>query len=354
MYKSCPHRRFRLLALVPAFLTLLWGAGCAEPPQITTYTVNRVSVPVPGEAWFLKLQGPPEPVQAQAAAFEQLLRSFRFSEDGTPAWDLPAGWEQAAAASSFRYATLKTTAGEQPLEISITRLSAGDPAGNEYLRSNVERWRGELQLAPYPTGDWMQTATESGELKEIKVDTQTRYFVRLSGTQKKDGQSAPASTLAAIIPRPGAVSAAAAPPDRPGTSTMPAELPLTYEVPAEWTATAAGPMQMVRFEVAEGERTLEISISQAGGNLAMNVARWRDQVNLPAASSDELSAALQPIEIGGVAGHYVNLTGERQTILGAIVPHGGASLFFKVRGDKDLAEREAPRFREFLNSVRFK
>jgi hypothetical protein len=111
---------------------------------------------------------------------------------------------------------------------------------------------------------------------------------------------------------------------------------------------------MARFEVVEGERTLEISISQAGGNLEMNLARWRDQVGLPAASPPEFAAALQPIEIGGVSGHYVNLTGERQTILGAIVPHGGASLFFKVRGDSDLAERESSRFREFLSSVRFK
>lgn len=357
MHKSCLHQRFRVLALATAFITLLWGAGCAEPPQITTYTVNRVSAPVvqaaPGEAWFLKLQGPPEPVLAQAAAFEQLLRSFRFSEDGTPNWDLPTGWEEAAGSNSFRYATLTTTNGEPPLEISISRLSAGDPAGDEYLRSNIDRWRGQLQLAPYSTTDWMQTAMQAGELKPITVDSQPRYLVRLTGTEEKDGQSAPASMLAAIIPRPGAVPASVSIGDRPVAPGTPAALPLEYDPPAEWTATAAGPMQMVRFEVAEGERTLEISISQAGGNLEMNLARWRDQVGLPAASSEELKAALQPIEIDGVAGHYVNLTGEQKTILGAIVPHGGASLFFKVRGDKDLAEREAPRFREFLNSVRF-
>jgi hypothetical protein len=113
-------------------------------------------------------------------------------------------------------------------------------------------------------------------------------------------------------------------------------------------------MQMLRFTVADGGQQAEISVSAAGGNLEMNIARWRGQVKLPEASPAELAAALQPIEVDGAPGHYAELVGETEAIVGAIVPRGGTNLFFKLRGDKELAARETGRFREFLKSVHFK
>ncbi len=43
----------------------------------------------------------------------------------------------------------------------------------------------------------------------------------------------------------------------------------------------------------------------------------------------------------------------KQTILGVIAPDGARTWFFKLKGDTELAAREAPRFKAFVQSVKF-
>lgn len=65
------------------------------------------------------------------------------SLDGKPLqWTLPAGWTQAAG-NQMRVATLKPAADSQA-EVSVVKL--GGNAGGEL--PNVNRWRGQLGLAP--------------------------------------------------------------------------------------------------------------------------------------------------------------------------------------------------------------
>jgi hypothetical protein len=285
-------------------------------------------------------------VAAQAKAFEHLVQSVSFSSREEPEWKLPEGWISTPG-NDFRFATLKIGGIEPPLEVAVSTLAAADPAGDEYLRMNVERWRGQVKLPPYAGADWRAEAQGSGELREISSTAGPAFLVKLAGNDPQSGE--PASILAAMIPRAGAVMREPATPASPGAET---DLPLTYTVPPEWQATPAGPMQMLRFTAADGK--VEISVSAAGGNLEMNIARWRGQVKLPEASPAELTAALQPIEVDAVPGHYAEIVGEKETILGAIVPRGGTNLFFKLRGDSELAARESERFREFLKTVHFK
>jgi hypothetical protein len=290
------------------------------------------------------MQGPPDNVLAQSPAFEKLVSSVRFSSDGQPAWDLPEGWS-AGPGDRMRFATLRVGGGNPPLEVAVSSFAHDDPAGDTYLRMNVERWRDQVGLPGYSGADWQSEARQAGEFKPITSGGGPAYLVTVTGTAAEQ----PSTILAAIIPRPGET---APPPGLAGAGAT-EDVPLTFTAPSEWQETPPGQFQMRRFTVADGAQNVEISISAVGGGLEMNLARWRDQVGLPGASPSELAAAVQPTEIDGQPGQYVEFMGEKDTILGAIVPRGRMSLFFKLRGDKELAARETERFREFLQSVRF-
>ena len=353
MHNSRCHSLFHGLPALTALLLCVTASSCSPPEGIRTYTVetvsNRVSAPVSphasGSAWFFKLQGPPDAVLAQSTAFEELVSSVRFSSDGQPAWDLPEGWTTGPG-GGMRFATVTIGGTEPPLEVAVSSLTAADPAGDAYLRMNVERWRGQVGLPGYSGADWQKEARQSGELQEITSGDGPAYLVKLTGTAAEK----PSAMLAAIIPRPGEI---ASPRSLSGAGPTD-DVPLTYTAPSEWQATPLAQFQMLRFTVADGSQNVEISVSAVGGGLEMNLARWRDQVGLPDVSPAELAAAMQPIEIDGVPGQYVEFAGEKETIVGAIVPRGRMSLFFKLRGHKELAARETARFREFLKSVRFK
>lgn len=103
-------------------------------------------IPHAGQAWFLKVIGPPDQVAVHRAAFEELLKSTGFT-DGKPQWPLPSGWRQEAG-SGMRYATFLLGQGDEALELTVIPLPqpAGDEA--EYALSNINRWRNQLGQGP--------------------------------------------------------------------------------------------------------------------------------------------------------------------------------------------------------------
>lgn len=65
------------------------------------------------------------------------------SERGSLKWTLPKGWTQTLSGGGMRYATLKAPV-EGRLDLSVVVLPG--PAGGEL--ANVNRWRGQIGLAP--------------------------------------------------------------------------------------------------------------------------------------------------------------------------------------------------------------
>jgi hypothetical protein len=136
-------------------------------------------------------------------------------------------------------------------------------------------------------------------------------------------------------------------------------LPFTVEIPEGWTALKAGPMQTALYEVRDGERKLAVTVSTAGGDLAANVNRWRDQVHLARLPEPDLERTMRKITVdgnGAIAVEFVGTDDEKQpeTIQGVIVEARGRQWFIKLRGDADLANREREHFDEFVQSIRFR
>lgn len=365
-------------ALFPGIICLAAATaclpGCRKPDEIVSYTIPKPPVregkpaaadqsPVhgPGDAtddqdgardhllgaiiprgtqtWFFKLTGPSDAVKTQMKAFVQFIKSVRFSEKG-PEWGLPEGWKEEPG-SAMRFATLRIETDAKPLEMSVIPLPTGAGSIDEYLLSNVNRWRGQMGLGPLP-----KEGLDNGVIKFDLDDTQV-WLVSFEGRMSEQPMGG-----APFAGKGGGPRTVPTPPDR-------SSLPFTSELPEGWKPTPAGQMQLATFEVRDGGRQATISVSTAGGDLVANINRWRGQVQLDPAEPAEIENQMRKIDVGGNEGALVELVGPesaqpRKSILGVVVEAQGRQWFIKLLGDAALAEREKKHFEEFVQSIRFR
>jgi hypothetical protein len=151
----------------------------------------------------------------------------------------------------------------------------------------------------------------------------------------------------------------------PGPAAADASVPaasgadLIWEAPAAWKALPAGAMRKASYSVPGGGGDAELSITafpgDVGGELA-NVNRWRGQVGLAPIGAGELDPAVSRFEANGLRFTLVGLfpAGDSgvKAIVGAIVPFGGSTWFFKLAGPPARVKASAPAFTEFLRTVR--
>lgn len=347
-------------------------SGCGGGDGIESYSVARQSVinrehgvegksrrlPAAGPArtlaaivsqgddgWFFKLTGPPEAVAPHEAEFNAFVKSIHFSAAGKPQWKLPPEWSEEPS-SGMRYATILVNVDEedearQRLELSVIKLPRNEPDETAFVLANVNRWRDQLSLPPIAAKDLKQ------ETRHVKLDGATAIVVDLTGTSKPGGMS-------------GAPFAGGGPMSRSPQAVEPAPTgKLTYKTPEGWQEGAAGGMRKAAFEVRQGDRRIEITVidlDAAAGDVLANVNRWRGQLKLSPVDAAELAKDLKEVRLGNAAGKQVELESPagaepRQALLGVIAEHGGRAWFIKLMGDAELAEREKPRFAEFVRSI---
>jgi hypothetical protein len=362
MVQLVMQRWLLVCALMTAGLT---ASGCSDPYPVRQYTVAKpvaadAFTPSPGapqspivarrSAWFFKLLGPEAAVASQAEAFSRLVRGVDFTSDGNPRWTLPEGWNERRE-TGLRFATIEVP-GDPRLEISVSSLPAADPTSAEYLLSNINRWRGQLELGPINDAEGLAQSREKGELEQLEAGGRKLSLVNLSGKTAEHGD---ARMLVAILTNDstaaGSGATAAAP--SPSTSAV-ADKPFTYTLPWGWTEAPLKMFQLASFTAGEGSEKLAISVSTAGGDLAGNVNRWRQQVGLPSVSSSDVTAAAREVAVGGTPGKYFVVEGTSDAILGVIAERAGVQWFIKATGPKSVIEKERSSFEEFVRSLRFK
>jgi hypothetical protein len=348
------------------FILLATHGGCRRPDQIERYQVARAGAPhrmlgaiVPrGErGWFFKLTGANDAVAKEADKFTSFVESIQFGEgdDAEPTWKLPEGWTQEPG-TEMRFATIKIATAEQPLELTVIPLPMPPTDG---MLSNVNRWRGQLGLAP------VDNAGLSKESTVVKLADGTATLVNLVG---KSGAGAPMSPPFAGGPAGDAARRAAheaAGVEEPAGGEAPAA-PLstvTYEAPSEWelgervvSRSAFAVPREAAFIVKEGDSKAEITITalgEAAGDVLPNVNRWRGQIGLEPVTAEQLAADAKQVDMNGVAGEYFRLIGPEQAILGVIATHGGKAWFVKLQGDHDLAVKLQEQFETFVRSIKF-
>ena len=297
-------------------------------------------------------------------------------------WTAPAQW-QSKPASGMRKATFVVAEGA---ELAITAFP-GDVGGE---LANVNRWRGQLQVAAITDAELPGAVSRltAGGLQITVVDI-------LGGTPDK-----PARMLGAMVPNGGAtwffklvgpdatvaaakpafldflqtlkladgstpmpapvVAAASAPADMANTIVNKAEGPgLNWTAPANWQSRPATAMRKATYFVpgengAAGDLSVTAFPGDVGGELA-NLNRWRGQLQLPPLAEADVAGAVTRLSPNGLSVTVVDFSGgpagKPTRMLGAIVPYGGATWFFKLTGPVDLVAKEKTAFLNFVQSL---
>lgn len=337
----------RLILAIACALALAPLVGC-EQDEIRRYQVARVETPRPRASapdrmlgaivphddrmWFFKLAGPKQTLEAHKEAFDRFVRSVHFEANGTIDWTVPEAWEKGAD-SENRYATFEVGSKDNRLELAVTQFPReGDMAS---VLMNVNRWRGQLGLAP---------------VGEAELDSVTTRL-ELDGI---------AATVVDII-RPGT-------PSRPPAAAQPAReagprLPLTYTVPEGWKQQAdPGPVSVLTFLIRDGSQQGRFTVSPLAGDadgLLTSVNLWRAEVGLDPTNEAGLRDQLQEFDVAGGRAPYVDLSGpesagdKRKRILSVMLSRDEQTWFFVLRGPAALVGTQKDAFEAFVRSVKF-
>jgi len=389
------------LAVVPMLASvalLLFVGGCTDAPEITRRFVPKPStvssdapavptaserpstpqstekvdgrmlagiVPAGGQGWFFKISDIDTAVVGQVEKFESLLKTLKI-KDGKPVWKAPEGWKEQGK-SGMRAETFAIGSGDSKTECSVIALPNDDPASDEYILPNVNRWRGQLGLAKQSIDE----LKASDEFHQFDLeDGTTITWVNLAGKVPARPGSGSANPSRPAAAGPSSAAGPSLPPGHPPTGGTTASKPgaggkgsptsireMSFDVPDGWVSGSLKPFRKISWDIDNGGKTAEFyvsSLAAAGSDVAQNVNRWRGQAGLKSLKENELSNEVKDISIGGEKGSLIEISGEKQSIIGAIVVKGDTGWFFKLVGDSDTVSREKDNVRAFLKSVKFR
>jgi hypothetical protein len=142
----------------------------------------------------------------------------------------------------------------------------------------------------------------------------------------------------------------------------PAENPAKWTQPDGWSPQPLSEMRLASFKVnGANASSADVSVtafSGEAGGLGPNVNRWRGQLQLPPLTDDELSTAIQRIEVDNVPTYLVDFQTADQDpkpsrILGAVMQTSDRTWFVKMTGPPDLLEIQRQKFLDFVRSFHF-
>ncbi len=340
------------------------SAGGASAAVARQDRMLAAIVPHGEKFWFFKVVGPDGAVVENQKSFVTFLNSIKFdsADDAPPQWSLPVGWTQKPG-SEMRFATIVMTGGAASLDLAVSSLpkTEGDNKAQleKSLLENVNRWRGQFRLRP------VGPERLADELHKFKIADTTAYLIAITGKYQAGGMAGapfaggPANTAAGSGGEKS-LPAGHPPIDAASTGDAGAAPPsdLKFHAPDGWKVGQTTGFSSASFVVRDGARKAQITATPLDGDLTpdsllANVNRWRRQIGLDPTDQPALAAIVKKILIGGEQASYVALAGPESAILGAITSHAGRLWFFKLQGDKQLAEREKSNFESFVKSIKF-
>ncbi|MBT8484237.1 MAG: hypothetical protein HKO59_12425, partial [Phycisphaerales bacterium] len=155
------------------------------------------------------------------------------------------------------------------------------------------------------------------------------------------------------------------PPPAPAVAPVGATGDMAWSLPAGWRAVEnTNTMRFATLQAGTAAETIEVAISRLGGTaggVPANVNRWRGQIGLPAASTEDIAHAAIPIETPHATGLVVDLVGPdpadeeavAMRMFAAIFPVARETWFIKTTGPAPVLETHRDGFLRLCESVRF-
>jgi len=378
-----------LLALLSLAL-----AGCGRDDVKVYKVANDQSAP-PASAPAAQPMTPPGDMTVPPAA-----------QAGAPQlkWTLPDGWIQKPAEGMRLGSFSAPGKNGQLVDISIVPLSG--MAGGDL--NNVNRWRGQVGLAPItetdlaqqgqdvPVGDasarlYDMAGTPAGATTAARIlavglhREDMMWFFKATGDEasvasQKDNFisflkslqfAAPDANTTALPPDHPPMGAEVTPPAGQSIPPMGGGTPAdaspaggvpTWTPPAAWTSESPSAMLLARFTATENAAKADITVSSFPGDvggLLANVNRWRGQISLPPLDDAGLATAVTPLTTSAGPASEVDITGtdpktgQPAQLVGVILPVNGQTWFYKLLGDATVVGHQKADFLQFVQSVKY-
>jgi len=364
------------------------------------------------QVYFAPKETPP--AQSAAPAPGGMPPAEMSAPQGLPklTWTLPDGWQEKPA-SEMRVASFAVPNKDgEPADVSVIPL----PGIGGMVLENVNRWRGQVGLAPISPAD-LGGATEQvtiagspsslfdmagvapGGSSKTRIlaamldhDGMT-WFFKMTGDEALVERQKPAfknflaslnfgpSEQAALPPGHLAIGAdnggqnaasQSLPPGHPaiGSDMTAASAPAAgnsakpvWLVPSDWHELPPAQFLLAEYGVsAPNGATADVNVAMLngeGGGLLPNVNRWRAQLGLPAASEADLPAMSTPLAIPGGQATVVDMTGTdpktgaKARLVGVILPQPGQTWFYKLMGDEQVVAQQKTAFLQFVRSAKY-
>ncbi len=318
-------------------------------------------------------------------------------------WTKPEGWNEAPPgqmrAASFN---VKADDGKQA-DVSVIPLPGA--AGGDL--ANVNRWRGQVGLAPLSAEELAKTAeaveiagqpaqlydvagaaSGSGDPTRILGVIQQRdgmaWFFKMTGNDPlvAKEKSAFVAFLKSVNYEAGAAAASPVPvggealpaghpdisaipsiPAAPSSSVVSNEGKPKWEVPAGWKEIPGGQFLVAKFTLTgDGGAQAAVNVSMSagdGGGLAANVNRWRGQLGQTPWTAAELQKAAKEIPVASGTATVIEMNGtdartsQPASLVGAMVIQSGQAWFYKLMGDAKVVESQKAAFTKFVQTVKY-
>jgi len=138
------------------------------------------------------------------------------------------------------------------------------------------------------------------------------------------------------------------------TAQAPASPGYTSELPEGWTEVPGSGMRKASYTI-DGTSIDFYLISLAMGDVSSNVNRWRGQVGLAPASTDEIASEVSDFQAGGHTVSYIEIYNDEggKGIIAAIIDLSPQYWYFTAKGSVDELKANATGIRSFLESIQF-
>lgn len=316
-------------------------------------------------------------------------------------YTLPAGWKEKPA-TQMRVASFDISENGKTADVSVIPLGAmsgGDAA-------NVNRWRGQVGQPPLAEADLQKSAEKveiagqpadlydiagtspgSGDAERIlgailHGDDAVWYF-KVTGDDALVETNKAAFTAflksvqfdrQATLSAPSTMDLGQLPPSHPpiGGMDMAGQVPAgdaagkpVWTIPTDWQEAPLAQFLAAKFTVkGAGDAAASVNVSQLagdGGGLLANANRWRQQLGLEPLKDDmELAHLVPAMDLPGGGQLTVvdftgtnSQTGKPARLVGAVVPAGGQTWFYKLMGDPDVVAQQKDALVKFVQSAKY-
>lgn len=306
---------------------------------------------------------------------------------------LPVGWKEKEL-TQMRVASFSVSDNDKQADVSV--IPMGGMAGGNL--ANVIRWRGQVGLGPIDEAavqkmtekvviagadadlfDIAGTSPGSGDAQRIIASVlhrdDTAWFFKMTGDADvvEKNKAAFIAFLKSVdfggLAAPSTMDLSKLPPSHPalpGMSAAGAIAPVadaggkpTWTIPTGWQVGPLAQFLIAKYVIAgSGDAKAEVNVSSLdgdGGGLAANVNRWRGQLGLPPI----MDIATTSFDVPGGKATVVDFsgtnarTGKPARLIGAIVPHGAQTWFYKLMGDPDVVAAQKDALTRFVQSATY-